>query len=175
MPGQDGRGAPAGQQYSYDAGPGRDAAAAGATSLAQAGSYAASAGGAQASALLHPDSQLLVRQQLEVLATQAIDWRGAAWPGTAMDWRVERRDASRELGQPPAHWASRLTLRLPRLGTVQARLTLAGNSLALLLASPEAAALLESASPDLRARLLGQGLQLSGLAIGTEPLPEAGR
>lgn len=161
--------------------PGRGAAAADAASLPQSGSpalpashAAAAAGSAPAQALLHPDSHLLVRQQLETLATQAVEWRGAAWPGAAMDWRIERRDPQQESGPAPAHWASRLTLQLPRLGMVQARLTLAGNALALRLASPEAAALLESASPDLRARLLRCGLQISGLAIGAEPLPETG-
>ena len=39
---------------------------------------------------IHQDLNALVRQQLDVLANQALAWRGEAWPGTPMDWEVQR-------------------------------------------------------------------------------------
>ena len=138
---------------------------------------AASAGqpaAAGALAGLHPDTHLLVRQQLEVLAGQAIQWQGEAWPGTPLRWEVLREDDARaDSAEQAGHWATRLTLSLPRLGTVQARIVLAGQQVAMQLAAPDSRDELALHDESLRMKFAAAGLSLSQLSIADQPLPDA--
>jgi hypothetical protein len=128
---------------------------------------------------IHPDAALLVRQQLEVLANQTLAWEGTAWPGTDMWWEIRREP--REPGQavapeaPPA-WATRLVLTMPRLGTVEARLSLSGQTLGLQIVAPEGENEIAAGGAALRQRLQAAGLELSQLTVSAhapalEPLP----
>ncbi|WP_323025559.1 flagellar hook-length control protein FliK [Castellaniella sp.] len=116
---------------------------------------------------IDPQAQLLVRQQLEVLANQAFVWQGEAWPGAGMQWEVRRRPRDDEGGRDfqDDHWSTRLNLRLPTLGEVQARLSLSGDQLVMRLTAPQSADRLGQAIEPLRARLLAQGLQASQLSV----------
>lgn len=116
---------------------------------------------------LDPQTQLLVRQQLEVFAHQSFAWQGLAWPGAVMHWKVERRDqdVTREQTESEKHWATYLNLQLPALGEVQAHLTLAGNHLVMHLVAPESADHLKEHVESLRERLLAHGLKDSQLSI----------
>ncbi|QAA92953.1 flagellar hook-length control protein FliK [Pollutimonas thiosulfatoxidans] len=130
---------------------------------------------------LDPQAHVLVRQQLEVLANQTFGWRGEAWPGAPIEWEVGRREPQDgEAADATDHWATRLTLNLPGLGQVQARLNLAGKQLVMHLVSPQSADLLDTHAEALRSRYSAQGLQLSQLSIvseedrdTSEPIPEA--
>lgn len=123
---------------------------------------------------LDPQAHTLVRQQLEVLANQTFGWRGEAWPGAEMDWEISRREPQGDDAVGAAdHWATRLTLNLPGLGQVQARLSLAGKQLVMHLVSPQSAELLDAHAKALRSRYSAQGLQLSQLSIVSESAPEA--
>jgi len=142
------------------------------TSSSTAGSSHTSstqAGTSPALAALHPDSHLLVRQQLETLANQAIVWRGEAWPDAPMEWEIHREqpEPGRQ-GQDPDHWATTLTLTLPALGQIQARLNLVGDQLLIRLAAPESAPLLNGHREDLKTRMLSTGLQINAMTISTE-------
>ncbi len=129
---------------------------------------------------IDPQAQLLVRQQLEVLANQAFLWQGEAWPGADMEWEVHRRPQDEEENRDfeEDHWATRLTLHLPTLGEVQARLSLSGDQLVMRLTAPESAERLGQSIEPLRARLLAQGLQASQLSVQArdsdpdDPLPD---
>lgn len=125
------------------------------------------AGAAQNNALagLHPDTHLLVRQQLEVLANQAIAWRGEAWPNAPMQWEVRREKNASEHEGGVSHWATRLTLNLPNLGEVQARINLSGQEIVMQLIAPESARLLDQNRDVLRTHLLASGLQVSALSV----------
>ena len=116
---------------------------------------------------IDPQAQLLVRQQLEVLAQQGFVWQGEAWPGADMEWEVRRRQP--DDGQNPAtdqeFWSTRLNLQLPTLGEVQARLSLSGDQLVMRLTAPQSADRLSSSIEPLRSRLLAQGLQASQLSV----------
>lgn len=116
---------------------------------------------------IDPQAQMMVRQQLEVLANQGFIWQGEAWPGAEMEWEVQRRQP--DDGQDPAveqeHWATRLVLQLPTLGEVQARLSLSGDQLVMRLVAPESADRLSQAIEPLRSRLLAQGLRASQLSV----------
>jgi len=116
---------------------------------------------------IDPQAQLLVRQQLEVLAQQGFIWQGEAWPGADMQWEIRRRQP--DDGQSPAtdqeFWSTRLNLQLPTLGEVQARLSLSGDQLVMRLTAPQSADRLSSSIEPLRSRLLAQGLQASQLSV----------
>ncbi|ANN78265.1 flagellar hook-length control protein FliK [Bordetella flabilis] len=128
---------------------------------------------------IHPDAALLVRQQLEVLANQTLAWEGTAWPGTDMWWEIRREP--REPGQAtapeaPAAWATRLVLTMPRLGTVEARLSLSGQTLGLQIVAPEGESEIAAGGAALRQRLQAAGLELSQLTVSAhapalEPIP----
>ncbi|MNU54080.1 Flagellar hook-length control protein FliK [compost metagenome] len=121
---------------------------------------------------IHQDLTVLVRQQLDVLANQTLHWQGEAWPGTPMEWEVERDPygADRESAVPT--WATRLKLDLPRLGLVDARLNLAGDQIVLQLIAPHSATEINGSSDTLRSRLLAAGLTLSNLSVSVvEPRP----
>lgn len=163
-------------------------------SLQDAGTPAsdtASAGAARAShaaAAIHPDAVGLVRQQLDMLALPVFRWSGEGWPGIPMDWEIrQERDGqegrdNRQEGHAatapeaaPAAWTTRMTLKLPRLGTVDVRLGLAGAALQLSLdASREGTvAVLSQAGAELSRRLGAVGLELTDLRIGGA-VPKAG-
>ncbi|CAM5215980.1 hypothetical protein CDEF62S_04900 [Castellaniella defragrans] len=120
-----------------------------------------------------PETHLLVRQQLEALANQSLIWQGNAWPGAPMRWEVRHRDARdadpRDFDD--SHWATQLNLSLPRLGDVQARLSLSGNQLVMRLTAPQSAPQLSSDLESLRARLLARGLRASQLSVASESPP----
>jgi hypothetical protein len=124
---------------------------------------------------LDPQTHTLVRQQLEVLANQTFAWRGEAWPNAAMQWEVGREPSATiedgNGGDGTDHWATRLTLNLPGLGEVQARLSLAGQQLVMHVVAPASAALLSENAEDLRSRLSSQGLHLSQLSIAEQDSP----
>jgi hypothetical protein len=143
------------------------------------GSDAASAGSAHvghSAASIHPEAVGLVRQQLEMLAVPVFRWSGEGWPGIPMDWEIrqEREEAREQAGREdvaetaPSAWTTRMTLKLPRLGTVDVRLGLAGAALQLRLtaAQDSTVALLNQARAELPRRLVAVGLELADLQIG---------
>lgn len=131
---------------------------------------------------IHPDAMPLVRQQLELLTLPLFRWTGEAWPGAPMDWEIhEEQDARQAMAEPEAvagAWTTRLAMRLPALGAVDVRLTLAGSTLQVHLAAREPAtvALLTGGGNALPQRFGALGLQLTGLRIGAladAPLAES--
>ncbi|CAM8751481.1 Flagellar hook-length control protein-like C-terminal domain-containing protein [Burkholderia pseudomallei] len=128
---------------------------------------------ASIAASLHAATLPIVRQQLDLLATDQFRWIGEAWPGARLDWTIEPDEQhGRERPAPDADfpdargWRTRLTLALPSLGTIDAELVLNGEQLAARLRASEAgAARLAPHGEALRARLQALGLQVSGLSI----------
>ncbi|MBO2958090.1 flagellar hook-length control protein FliK, partial [Burkholderia pseudomallei] len=144
------------------------------TALARAGMPPAGADTpASIAASLHAATLPIVRQQLDLLATDQFRWIGEAWPGARLDWTIEPDEQhGRERPAPDADfpdargWRTRLTLALPSLGTIDAELVLNGEQLAARLRASEAgAARLAPHGEALRARLQARGLQVSGLSI----------
>ncbi len=122
---------------------------------------------AQAGVPLHPDSVALVRQQLDLLATSHFQWNGQAWPGTSMNWEIERRAS--DTGSVPDGtqvWHTRISLELPHLGRVDAVLALSGSQLsARVTANPQSAVALSGGSNDFRRRAAAAGIDLASLQI----------
>jgi len=129
-------------------------------------------------AAIHPEAVALVRQQLEMLAMPVFRWSGEGWPGMPMDWEIrEERGEQQEQdegrgddGDLPAvsTWTTRITMQLPKLGTVDLRLSLADTALRLHLVASEKAtvALLDAGRDVLPERFDALGLQLTELKIG---------
>lgn len=120
-----------------------------------------------AAALTIPDDlRPLVQQQLEAAATQRLAWHGEIWPRQFMDWEIERdaRQGDAATDAAPA-WQTSLRLTLPRLGEIDARIRLSGQSIQLALNVPDtaAAADLQAALPSLRQALAATGLALQGV------------
>ncbi|SOY93191.1 conserved hypothetical protein [Cupriavidus taiwanensis] len=128
---------------------------------------------------VHADAVALVRQQLDILATQQWRWSGEAWPGTPMDWQIVREhehpDARREADSDAAVWSTRLLLEFPNLGKVEARLRLSGNGLDARLAAPESVNQLHGARAQLQERLGALGLNVHQLTVNGIFWPEAGQ
>ncbi|PAX94120.1 flagellar hook-length control protein FliK [Bordetella pertussis] len=89
-------------------------------------------------------------------------WQGQAWPDAPMEWEVAREHGDEAAGQPGTHWATRLKLNLPRLGTVEARLNLAANQLVLHVVAPDSAAEIGAAADA----LVTHGVGPIGLTAG---------
>ncbi|WP_143277682.1 flagellar hook-length control protein FliK, partial [Bordetella genomosp. 10] len=118
---------------------------------------------------IHPDAALLVRQQLEVFANQTLAWEGAAWPGAPMWWEIRREQDDAMPGGNPVEagqsWATRLVLNLPRLGTVEVRMNLAGSQLVMNIVAPQSDSEIAQAGAGLRQRMQAAGLTLSDLTV----------
>ncbi|KWR79430.1 flagellar hook-length control protein FliK [Cupriavidus sp. IDO] len=123
---------------------------------------------------VHPGAEGLVRQQLELLATQQFRWAGEAWPGTHMAWEiardhVEADDEAARGRQGAQTWSTRLLLELPELGTVEARLSLSPGGLGarLVAGASEVANRLDDARARLQERLAANGIELVQFTAGT--------
>jgi hypothetical protein len=128
---------------------------------------------------IHPSTEGVVRQQLELLATQQFRFAGEAWPGTPMEWDITRQEdgtAGQDATGAARQWSSRLQLQLPRLGQVEAVLTLGPNGLEARLATAETdvAARFIEARPQLRNQLEAQGIVLQRLNVETRDSMDIG-
>lgn len=153
---------------------GRDAGTDTASAGARFGSHAADglpSAPASVAASIHPETIPLVRQQLDLLATEQFRFSGEIWPGAKLDWTIEpdrerhARQDDRDSAAEPA-WRTRLTLTLPTLGTVDADLVLRGAQLIVRVqASPAGAARLATSGDAFGHRLRAAGIELAGLSI----------
>lgn len=119
---------------------------------------------------IHPATIALVRQQLDVLATDQFRWSGEVWPGARMDWDIAPQEREARTADHPADaerpWRTRITLTLPTLGTVDADLILTGQQLvARVKASANGVTRLVRDGDAFREQLDAAGLKLTGLTI----------
>lgn len=129
---------------------------------------------------IHPSTIPLVRQQLDLLATNQFRWSGEAWPGAKFEWEIQPRErgthdgATNLLPADERAWHTRVTLTLPTLGNVDASLVLSGQQLAVRLnASADGAILLARDGAHFQQQLEAAGLQLAGLTVrAMDPLAE---
>ncbi|MGO3130643.1 MAG: flagellar hook-length control protein FliK [Alcaligenes sp.] len=118
-----------------------------------------------------PANSMLVRQQLDTLAHQNLQWQGQAWPDADMNWSVQRHEA--QSAEDTEHWSSTLQLDLPTLGPITLRLNLLNQQLLVHIQADQSAPYLDENSLPLRERLQDQGLILSQLQIEATPtLPQ---
>jgi hypothetical protein len=129
---------------------------------------------------LEPQNQLqhmaqsLLPQQLHILEHQRISWHGEVWPHQQMDWDVylqnEQDDTSRNTNQDTESQAaivSDLTLHLPHLGKVTAKISIKNGRMHVGVYAEERASLplLRAKSPSLATAIESSGQQLTGITI----------
>ncbi len=122
--------------------------------------------------LIAPQTQPIVQQQLDALATQNFVWQGQVWPGQNMRWEIEE-DGSRHASNDEAideNWRTRLSLELPGLGSVDAQIHLRGEQVIFAINVNHAAtrALMQAESDSLRQQLQDAGLVLTAIGIAQE-------
>lgn len=113
----------------------------------------------------------LVHQQLEAAASQRLILHGEAWPGQRMEWEVEEdRQQTAQGSDEPQPWLTTLRLTTPRLGSIEARLRIAGNSLQLNLSTPvgASAADMRDELPALTEALAAAGITLQAAQVRHE-------
>lgn len=136
---------------------------------------AADAAASAMAGLVHPQARGIVSQQLDLLASGVFQWRGEAWPGVPLEWRVEE-DRCAPHGDDEASaargWTTTLSLAMPDLGVVDVRLSLSGATLAAALTAGDAAVpRLRERAGDLQEQLAALGLDLPRVAIETRGAP----
>lgn len=112
----------------------------------------------------------LVQQQLEALATHTYAWQGQVWPGQKMDWEIIEEEDKEKTSEDPAaaNWTTRLHLKLPSLGGVEATLRLQGNrdiEISLKSDSDSTRQKLSGASAPLLQQFETVGLSLTSFAV----------
>ena len=116
-----------------------------------------------------PQTQPLVQQQLEALATQNFSWQGQVWPGQDMRWEIDEEAArqGQDSEDTAPKWSTRLHLVLPNLGEVDAQIRLEGNSITLSMNadSAETRTLMRVSSLALRSQLDEAGLTLASMGV----------
>lgn len=119
--------------------------------------------------LVAPQTQPLVQQQLEALATQNFSWQGQVWPGQEMRWEIDEDAAqSGQDGEESSpRWSTRLRLTLPNLGEIDARIRLEGSSITLSMSADraETRTLMRVSSQMLRSQLDEAGLALASIGV----------
>jgi hypothetical protein len=118
------------------------------------------------------DPQVLgqVRSQLDVIEQRQILWQGQAWPGQALEWRIEEPPERNAAHDEPTPWTTHLRLTLPRLGEVNAELALSARQVRVRLAAQTGvtAGALRDAHGKLTEALSQAGLVLAGFAVTTD-------
>jgi hypothetical protein len=120
-------------------------------------------GGAHAAA-----SESRASRQLEAQQNQLVRLQAPAWPGQLMDLQIarepERRADAAGAGDEAGLFQATLSLELPRLGTLHARIRLLHDTVGLQLAAQQTALLLP-ALQDLSTALSARGLTLAALEL----------
>ena len=111
----------------------------------------------------------LVSQQLAILENQRIVWHGEVWPGQNMDWKIKVEDqaphAERETEAPIS---SEITLHLPQMGKVTAKIQLVDGQMRIQLQADQTQTVsaLKQESAQLAQAIQNLGQKLSGLSVG---------
>jgi hypothetical protein len=121
---------------------------------------------------------VLMSQQLAILENQRMMWHGEVWPGQEMSWDVylQQRNTARDgeqqaTGEPAANEprpiTSELTLHLPHLGKVSAKLSLVDGRMHINILAEQAQTLdtLKAQRQNLAEAIVKNGQQLDALTV----------
>lgn len=110
-----------------------------------------------------------IREQVELLLTGTLTWSGEAAEGHELEWIVER-DPERPDSEETPSWKTSISVNLPHLGRVCAKLSFSGKAIdvCMLPELPETAVLLRNEVGILAERLAYAGLRLNGMVIENE-------
>src|SRR5690625_311791 len=148
---------------------------------AQTGAQAATAPTTHQSLAALPEHLYpLVRQQLELLATSQLDWRGELWPGAPMHWQLQPIDDDEPSTQAPRQqaeqgWHTHLEIHLPQMGRLDFQVYWSPAQLRIQIkAQEQTLKVLRGFAPILHERLspLAQSLQIE-FTPPRDPAPTA--
>lgn len=115
------------------------------------------------------DLRPLVQQQLDAAASLRMAWHGEVWPGQLLDWEIEPddRQTGPDRGDSERGWTTSLRLITPRLGEIEAQLSLRaqGARITLATASETSASHLRDAAPSLEKSMAAAGVPLLALSV----------
>lgn len=117
---------------------------------------------------VHPATAPLVQQQLQALDTGQLVWQGQIWPGQTLRWTIEEGEGRGGAPGERRQWTTRLSLTLPLLGAVEARLDLGpeGIGIDIVAGSAGARERLVFRLDELRQAFDRAGLALTRLTVG---------
>ncbi len=149
----------------HDVAPSGERGAATASELT--GSVARNEGTSSAPRLQVPPALLpALEQQLHFLASGELIWRGEAWPGQQMQWRLAHEQGGGHEAERARAWQTTLRLSLPQLGQVEAQLQIVAGQLSLRLKSEaHARPRLAEAVPELALALESAGVKLKNARV----------
>lgn len=111
----------------------------------------------------------LVQQQLDAVATQRMAWHGEVWPGQSMDWQIEPDERRSDAGTADAErgWTTSLRLITPRMGEIDARLSLTPQGARISIVTPVGASAADmlDAAPLLEKSMAAAGVPLLALQV----------
>jgi len=112
---------------------------------------------------VHRDALTMIKQQLDTLESRHLAWHGMIWNGEPLDWEVTEEPPAAPHATEETPWRTRLRLKLPRLGNIDATLLVAAHGVTITLQAADARTL--STLTDQRANL-----QKSLREAGVSPL-----
>lgn len=110
----------------------------------------------------------IVNEQLSSLQNGQLLFQGDLFPGQPLEWSVAEREAGRnKSGGRERNWDTSITINLPQLGPVTAKLTLDGTRVAIKLSveQDESVSVLEDGKARLTEQLEGAGLTPTEMSI----------
>lgn len=118
---------------------------------------------------VHPQSVSLVQQQLNLLETGHLSWRGEVWAGQTMEWDITKDPSSTGEEEETTSWQTRLSLNLPKLGEVVVTIGLdkGGVKLALNATDSKTLSLMHDGQRPLTESMTAAGLNVIGMDFGT--------
>ncbi|MBV8657478.1 MAG: flagellar hook-length control protein FliK [Burkholderiales bacterium] len=140
------------------------------TTIATLGQEAKAVANQAASSLLDnmpAAAKQIVQQQLQVLDQRQVVWQGQAWPGQPMRWEVDQDGRQQGTGEADAQgtWWTRLQLSLPKLGQVDAVISLSNRmqvDVRFQVSDPATADKILTSQGQLQLQLESAGLKLVG-------------
>ena len=117
---------------------------------------------------VHPQSLSLVQQQLNLLESGHLTWRGEIWAGQTMQWDITKDPSpSGEEGETTS-WQTRLRLNLPKLGEVVATIGLNKGDVKMTLNATDAKtlSLMQNDQHPLTESMAAAGLNVIGVKFG---------
>ena len=121
-----------------------------------------------------PATAQFISMQLAAQEQSHLAWKGQLWPGQPMEWDVQREAHGGAKGEDEqAIWHSRLRLRFPQLGELEAQLRMVNGALQVQFAAADDATadLLRRHSPALAGALDAVGMPLAGFDARPRAMP----
>jgi hypothetical protein len=118
---------------------------------------------------VHQQSMSLVQQQLNLLETGHLSWRGEVWAGQMMEWNIAKDPSPSGEEEETTSWQTRLRFNLPKLGEVVATIGLNKGDVRMALNATDSKTLskMRDGQQPLAESMTAAGLNVIGMDFGT--------